>query len=105
MFLTQYDGTRIDNPEWDEVLNYLDSLSQNGSLFAILKRERLYYIQTHIDDEGLFDMEYREGSEERHYHVDLACNRKVMTDAFSSYFNGDNRWRTMLEWRRGTGAA
>ncbi|WP_026923433.1 hypothetical protein [Glycomyces arizonensis] len=105
MILKRYDGSSIENPDWDEVEAYLDSLKQNGPLFAILKRKRMYYLQAHINDEGLFEMEFREGSEDRHYHVDFACTREVMTDAFSSYFSNDNRWRTLLEWRRETGAA
>ncbi|MCH7231054.1 hypothetical protein L0U85_09345 [Glycomyces sp. L485] len=105
MMLKKYDGTVIEHPEWDDVDAYLDSLAQDGPLFAILKQKRMYYLQAHINDEGLFEMEFREGSDERHYHVDFACSRELMTEAFKSYFYGDNRWRTLLEWRRGTGAA
>jgi hypothetical protein len=100
MFLKEYDGSIAHDPSIEQVHEGLQALSTDGKLFLILKRDRQHYIQTHINDSGLFDLEFRDGSEMRHYFIEVPCDLRTVIEAFTSYFEGGNGWRTLVEWQR-----
>ncbi|MEU4342389.1 thioredoxin family protein [Nocardia sp. NPDC023852] len=53
----------------------------------------------YLSDRDVFGLDFRNGEPRRHYTVNVPSKATVM-DAFLSYFDGDNRWRTMVEWER-----
>lgn len=89
-----------DRPDAEEVHRVLRRLSVSGPKFAVLDTGPNHYIQAYAVQDGLFDVEYREGGPERHYGSGLPQPRDVVVDAFLSYLRQDDHWRTALEWRR-----
>jgi hypothetical protein len=78
----------------------LAKLSSMGPRFAVLDRGPHRYIQAYALDSGDLDVEYRDGGPDRAYESPFPQPRDAVVDAFLSYLNDDNRWRTAFEWRR-----
>lgn len=78
----------------------LTKLSGTGPRFAVLDRGPHFYIQAYVLDSGDLDVGYRDGGPDRAYESPRPQPRAAVTDAFLSYLQGDNRWRTAFEWRR-----
>lgn len=100
MRLKRYDDTVIVDPSMEEVFETVEALRPDGDLFAILSLADEIYIQTHINENELFDLEYREGSKDRHYTARYPVDRETVAEAFGSFLEQDNIWRTLVEWRR-----
>lgn len=87
-------------PSLADVRSALHRLTPNRSQFAILRSRPIHhFVQTHLAEGGLFALEYREGGPERHYEASEPQSLDTVLDVFCSYFNGDDRWRTMVEWQ------
>lgn len=78
----------------------LSKLSSAGPRFAVLDRGPHRYIQAYALDSGALHVEYRDGGPDRVYEAPHPQPREAVVDAFLSYLNDDNRWRTAFEWRR-----
>ena len=76
------------------------SLTGKGDSFAILARADQDYIQTSGDSRNGFVLEYREGSEEKHFScssTELSVEQVI--SAFQSYLAADDKWKSELEWQ------
>ncbi|WP_024802673.1 hypothetical protein [Nocardia sp. BMG51109] len=65
---------------------------------AVARAETAHYIQTyrHVD-EGYFDVEYREGTAERHYATSMASAAEVVA-ALSGWAGRDGDWTRSYTW-------
>jgi hypothetical protein len=75
-------------------------LNSRGPRFAVLSIRPHCYIQTYALDDGRLDVDYREGGPDRAYVSPLPQSKDAVTDAFLSYLNDDDRWRTAFDWER-----
>ena len=57
-----------ENPENDQLRSAIANLGEEE--FLILSGEEEYYIQTYHNEDGTYQLEYRDGSEDRHFCVD-----------------------------------
>lgn len=101
MLLTAGPDTTIDQPTPGRVEQVLRSLTDSGDDYAILAAGDQHYVQTAVvpGRDDFFDLEFRDGSSDRHYGTDSRPIDEVV-DVFLSYLRGDNIWRTRVEWRR-----
>jgi hypothetical protein len=76
----------------------LSRLTSSGQRFAVLKRAPYFLIQAYAEDAGDLYVQYWDGGRDRMYEASPQSPPAVV-DAFLSYLNGDNRWRTAFEWR------
>jgi len=70
-----------------------------GSPFLIVARDGEDYIQTYLQDDNYYDLEYRDGSFEKHYdfYTPDAC---LVADVMWAWTTQDSRWRTAVPWTR-----
>ena len=76
------------------------SLTGDGDSFAILARAEQEYIQTSGDPSHGFVLEYRDGSEDKHFsgsNFELSAEQVIR--AFQSYLAADDKWKSELEWQ------
>lgn len=84
----------------DDVIDLIESLGEGQNSMAILGTEDEVYIQTnYLADRDVFGVDYRNGEPRQHYAATVPT-KEVVTGVFLSYFAGDNRWRTAVEWKR-----
>ncbi|MCH7232628.1 hypothetical protein L0U85_17480 [Glycomyces sp. L485] len=84
----------------NQVIELVRSLGEGVNSIAILGHENQVYIQTaFIGDRDEFGLDFRNGEPRQHYTVNVTSKELVLA-AFLSYFDGDNRWRTMVERKR-----
>ncbi|GAA4892571.1 hypothetical protein LX16_1990 [Stackebrandtia albiflava] len=100
MFL-ESDFDRIsDDATPAQISTHLESLGRGEHAIAILGTAPQEYIQTcFLPQSDAFSLEFRDGDCHRHYTF-TTTSRALLDDAFLSYHAGDNRWKTMVEWRR-----
>ena len=93
-------GKIIDYPTETEIRELISSLSSEKSKFAYLERKKHLYLQTKIDDDGKnFTLEYRDGAEEKHFHI-LNVSREEVTQAFIEYSKNETHWMERFDWKK-----
>jgi len=103
------DGTKICNPNLEDIEKVLNSLDGRNNSFAILTRltsRSEGFVQTATDDPAIgFHLEYQDGSIHRHY----AAISNTITDkitildvisVFQLYAKGDESWKTKYSWEK-----
>ena len=76
------------------------SLTGDGDSFAILARAEQEYIQTSGDPSHGFVLEYRDGSEDKHFSCsNFELSAEQVIRAFQSYLAADDKWKSELEWQ------
>lgn len=93
-------GTNRDNPTDEEIEMALKELVKSGGGFAILSQSEQVFIQTAENGMDECTLEYREGSEDRHF----CCKNEELEirdviRAFQDYANENSSWKTRFEWR------
>lgn len=98
MYLNIYDNRFIDAPSREEVRDALQSLQEDQ--YVILNRGDNVYIQTYFNDDGTFQLEYRDGSADRHYAADPeAISVDDVSKAFDLFFQGSDV-SSLLTWKK-----
>lgn len=102
MFLRTDLDTVAEEATRDDVIGLIDSLGTGQRSIAILGSADQVYIQTnYLPDGDMFNLDYRDGGPDKHYQVNVPT-RDIVMSAFLSYLTGDERWRTMVDWKRDT---
>jgi hypothetical protein len=103
MKLTTEDGTTVRKPDSGQLKTALDRLGLPGNGFAILDAGRQRYIQVAGSRADGYIVEFREGSEDRHYASAVTdMPHAQMVALLDAYLNGAG-WKGMVEWRKGFG--
>lgn len=68
--------------------------------FLILSSESQIYMQCCGDQYSGFELEYQEGSLDRHYRAVERPDMETVVAAFIFYANQDSRWRTVVRWEK-----
>ena len=101
MTLSMEDGTAADQLSDWQLRDELDRLApSSGSQFAVLKSAPEDYIQTYARADGLFDVEYREGSAAKHFSSESGLAIDDVKEMFVAYGLGDGGWKKRTGWRR-----
>lgn len=100
--LTLSSGHEVAAPSDDQIRQGLVGLDvqRDGEGFAILARSEMTYLQVSGDRRIGFDMEYQDGSTERHFRArreDFSLDEVV--DAFGSYRDGSEEWWQSRDWQ------
>ena len=91
----------LHDPSPEEIEEALRSLPGGDFSHAILSQDSMTYIQTAGGPYEGFVLEYQEGSLDKHYIcTDSNLGLDVVIRALQLYAQGDERWRTELEWER-----
>lgn len=92
---------QFDDPDPLLVEATLRTLHQHEEPFAILSRDDTHFLQTAMDLDRLFGLEYQDGSIDNHYSaVRHDLDLETIVRVFTLYAQGDERWQTELEWER-----
>jgi hypothetical protein len=103
MKLTTEDGTVVRNPDSAQLKTALDRLGLRGNGFAILDAGRQRYMQVAGSRADGYVVEFREGSEDKHYSSTVTdMPHAQMVALLDAYLNGSD-WMAMAQWRRGFG--
>jgi hypothetical protein len=90
----------IDYPAETEIQEQITKLHLEKNNFLILEKKNQYYMQTKIDDNGkTFTIEYRDGSEDKHFHS-LNVSREEVTQAFIEYSKNEMHWMKRFDWKK-----
>lgn len=94
--------TSIDNPTPGRVEQVLRTMVEENEQYVSLDRSEQYYVLAMPSEfvGEFWDLEFRDGSAELHYEAADGRPIDEVVDVFLSYLNGDNRWRTRVEWKR-----
>ena len=95
----EYDSP-VPDATTDDIHVAFTKLSSTGPRFVVLDRRPHFYIQAYALDSGDLDVGYRDGGPDKAYETAHPQPRAAVLDAFLSYLNDDNRWRTAFEWQR-----
>lgn len=87
------------NPDHHSVVKALNSLSTKKGGFAILSKDDNTYIQTSGTPGEGFELEYQDGSLDRHFRN---SNRNLelsqVANTFTCYLESDDRWKLEYSW-------
>ena len=101
MQLTIEDGTVITNLTPETLRAALAKLRQPSCNFAVLDARQDFYIQTAVNDDGSFVLEYQQGTLDDHYEVPYRIIYvEDVVDAFESFLLEDGRWKEIFEWEK-----
>ena len=67
--------------------------------FIILSRSSQVYIQASGEGFGPYRLEYRDGDDDHHFQCSRELSKPEVESAFMKYFEGDELWKTTLEWK------
>jgi hypothetical protein len=90
----------VDDPTLEDVDRSLRALTFPDNSFAILAAGPQVYIQTTMDDDGSFIVEYRDGSADDHYRASAEVAIDDVVRAFHSYLRQDDAWRSRFDWQK-----
>jgi hypothetical protein len=90
----------VDEPTPEEVDRGLRALVFPDNSFAILGSRPASYIQTAVDDDGSFIVEYQDGSPDDHFRAAPPTALDDVIEAFQSYLRQDDAWKRRFEWRK-----
>ena len=95
-------GQVLSNPTADQVSGVLHALpGADTDSFAILTRDDCHFMQCSGAWKEGFALEYRDGSLDAHFRCsDEELGLAHVIAAFQAYLAGDDRWRTMFQWRK-----
>jgi len=97
MLLNLNDDNFSENPDEEAISSAIQNLSVDQ--FAVLSRAENEYIQTYHNDDGSFQLEYRDGAYDKHYEA--TSDRISLNDAqraFAAYFSGGEDWHLAWDW-------
>ncbi|MFC9894256.1 DUF6928 family protein [Nocardia sp. NPDC127579] len=94
-------GACVDDPSPDTVIEMLGALTAPYNNFLILERldTAQTFIQTYRHRGGEFDLEYREGNADTHFHTTAASSNEVSA-ALIGWSTGRSAWHDLFEWTR-----
>ncbi|MEV0649380.1 hypothetical protein AB0I28_29400 [Phytomonospora sp. NPDC050363] len=95
-------NTTIDGPTPVRVEQVLRGMLAAGESYVSLDAgEQDYVMALPSEFQGdFYDLEFREGSADRHYEAGDSRPVDEVVEVFLSYLRGDNVWRTRVEWKR-----
>lgn len=97
---TTESGEIWDDPSEDLLLEVLSDIERGGELFLVVDRladpDRQTYMQTILEG-GVFVVEHREGSPDRHFRA-VTSSKDEVHAAFVAWAAGDEAWRQVLAW-------
>ncbi|MHC4744705.1 MAG: hypothetical protein ACYS8Z_22550 [Planctomycetota bacterium] len=67
--------------------------------FIILSQSTQVYIQAAGEDYGPYILEYRDGGAHYHFQCSEELPKPQIQEAFIKYLEGDQSWKTSLEWK------
>jgi len=68
--------------------------------YIILSQQPEIYMQAAGEANGPYQLEYRDGNREQHYHAEGEYRKDDVERAFLWYLAGDSRWRTDIRWKK-----
>lgn len=89
----------IPDPTPAQIAAALVTLPGGHESFAILSVADEVYVQAAGSDSGGFSLEYRDGSEDRHFQAKFSpVPLSTVQDMFERYAGGDDSWRSRVDW-------
>lgn len=90
----------VDIPDKETLTRLIFEYAFRDDFFAILELPTGRFMQTANSDEpGKFVLEVREGSRDDHRRCsDTSLRLDTVVAAMTSFFDGDDQWRTSLPW-------
>ncbi len=92
--LRMADGTELESVSYDQLTEGLQSLDSDN-FFLVLSRDD-DFIQTAVSENG-YIVEYSEGG--NHYTSAEIVSEEEMMRFFSMYYNGEDGWKDLFEWK------
>lgn len=82
-----------------DILNAFADDAGRGE-YIILSQSEQVYMQACGEGDGPYTLEYRQGSQDRHYQCPLDLTKSQVKTAFLKYLDGDTSWQHDHEWQQ-----
>ncbi|WP_328401472.1 hypothetical protein [Nocardia sp. NBC_00403] len=96
--MTVGDGTTLPYLTKELVEDLLADPPDPNNPFLVIEREEQNYVQTCLDSDGVYELEYREGSEGEHFRVHTS-DRSLVRDVVWAWSTDNPWWRDAVQWR------
>ncbi|MGW1846338.1 hypothetical protein [Streptomyces sp. NPDC001966] len=103
----EWDGTSWDDPSDDQLHDLLADMSLTWR-FVVVHRLGLepagqHYMQVHLNDDLSYQVEYRDGGSDRHFHAHVPRAHEVfavepVAEVLRDWARGRPGWREALPW-------
>ncbi|MFQ6331235.1 hypothetical protein ACLMAL_34575 [Nocardia sp. CWNU-33] len=98
VLVTVGDGTTLPYLTKELVEDLLADPPDPNNPFLVIERDEQYYVQTCLDSDGVYELEYRAGSEDEHFHVHTS-DRSLVRDVVWAWSTDNPWWRDAVQWR------
>ena len=99
MLLNINDDNFFRDPDKAAICDSLSSLPPDE--FAILGKAEEHYVQVYHNNDGTFQLEYRDGSAEKHYEANSdEIDLNDVQQAFLAYRDGAPNWYANWSWEK-----
>lgn len=88
----------LKSPSADQVANAFTRLTGGTDSYVILGKEEQVYVQAAGSVAQGFHVEFRDGSEDRHFQAKTVVSHEVVVDVFQRFLSDDPAWRAQVEW-------
>jgi hypothetical protein len=93
-------ASEVINPSAAQIADALSNLPGGDESFAILTIDPQTYVQVAGSPADGFTLEYRDGSEEKHFvAIGAPIDLKLVTSVFQKYAAGDASWQSLVSWQ------
>ena len=100
MELNLENGYTLHNPSADHIVGALCALPAGEGSFVILIREEHRFMQACGSWKEGFELEYQDGSIDKHFRCEKKLSLDDVSIAFRSFLYEDGRWRDAFIWKR-----
>lgn len=90
-------NTNIENATEDDIRRIFEDEALRGE-FVTLAREDEFYIQAAGEGDGPYTLEYRDGSEQKHFQAKGDATKEQVLRAFLQYRRGSSEWKRDFTW-------
>lgn len=91
-------GTIVDSPSGGQLRDHVRSLNTANS-YLVLSLRAEFYMQTKVNKDGRYVVEYRDGGSEHHYRIDHQDGDDTY-QLLSQFSGADDSWRTSVAWKK-----
>lgn len=96
------DGRVVREPTAADLYRLLERIGGDGDTYLVVGRlpgRDHYYVQTRRHEEEPYSVEYRDGSADRHFQVEMAAGTQVL-EFFVAWASDRQDWQGGHAWRR-----
>lgn len=91
-------GVRVAGVTEDNVVAVLEAMARGGNAVVGSDADPEVFIQVWLRDNGVYQLEYRDGKPTRHYQT-LTVSRDKVAAAIVGWLADDDSWKEAFQWK------